>query len=105
MLRGVSRALSGAFCALFPRSKCNFFKALVQDELQEAFGMEFGTICGGFGSDLGANMDEKSVQKRYQKHVGIALEVKLAKTSKLIPRTAFFKVFQIKLGPKSIRNG
>ena len=32
------------------------------------------------GSDLGAKMDEKSVQKRYQKHVGIALEVKLAKT-------------------------
>jgi len=33
-----------------------------------------------FGSDLGAKMDEKSVQKRYPKHVGIALEVKLAKT-------------------------
>ena len=33
-----------------------------------------------FGRDLGAKMDEKSVQKRYQKHVGIALEVKLAKT-------------------------
>ena len=33
-----------------------------------------------FGSELGAKMDEKSVQKRHQKHVGIALEVKLAKT-------------------------
>ena len=29
-----------------------------------------------FGSDLGAKMDEKSVQKRSQKHVGSALEVK-----------------------------
>ena len=33
-----------------------------------------------FGKDFGAKMEEKSVQKRYQKHVGIALEVKLAKT-------------------------
>ena len=33
-----------------------------------------------FGSDLGAKMDDKSVQKRCQKHAGIDLEVKLAKT-------------------------
>ena len=33
-----------------------------------------------FGRDLGANMEEKSIQKRYQKHVGIDLEVELAKT-------------------------
>ena len=33
-----------------------------------------------FGKDLGAKMDEKSMQKRCQKHVGIDLEVELAKT-------------------------
>ena len=33
-----------------------------------------------FGRDLGAKMEEKSVQKRCQKHVGIDLEVELAKT-------------------------
>ena len=33
-----------------------------------------------FGSDFEAKMGEKSVQKRCQKHVGIDLEVELAKT-------------------------
>ena len=33
-----------------------------------------------FGGDLGAKMHKKSVQKRSQKDVGIALEVKHAKT-------------------------
>ena len=33
-----------------------------------------------FGRDLGAKMGEKSMQKRCQKHVGIDLEVELAKT-------------------------
>ena len=33
-----------------------------------------------FGRDFGAKMEEKSVQKRCQKHVGIDLEVELAKT-------------------------
>ena len=32
------------------------------------------------GRDFGAKMEEKSVQKRCQKHVGIDLEVELAKT-------------------------
>ena len=33
-----------------------------------------------FGRDFGAKMEAKSVQKRCQKHVGIDLEVELAKT-------------------------
>jgi len=33
-----------------------------------------------FGMDLGAKMREKSMQQRCQKHIGIGLEVKLAKT-------------------------
>ena len=33
-----------------------------------------------FGRDLGAKMEEKSMQKRCQKHAGIDLEVELAKT-------------------------
>ena len=57
-----------------------------------------------FGRDLGAKIEEKSIQKRCQKRVGIDLEVKVAKTQKLTPLTAFLKVFQVKLGPKSIKN-
>ena len=57
-----------------------------------------------FGRDLGAKMEEKSIQKRCQKRVGIDLEVKVAKTQKLTPLTAFLKVFQVKLDPKSIKN-
>ena len=53
MLQGVSWALLGASWALCAPSKCNFFKALVQDGLQEAFGIDFGSIWGGFGMDLG----------------------------------------------------
>ena len=33
-----------------------------------------------FGRELGAKMEEKSVQKQCQKHVGIDLEVNLPKT-------------------------
>ena len=33
-----------------------------------------------FGKDLGAKIEEKLMQKRCQKHVGIDLEVELAKT-------------------------
>ena len=33
-----------------------------------------------FGMDFGAKMEEKSMQKRCQKHLGIGLEVELAKT-------------------------
>ena len=49
-------------------------------------------------------MEEKSMQKRCQKHVGIDLEVQVAKTQKLTPLTAFLMFFQVKLGPKSIKN-
>ena len=57
-----------------------------------------------FGRDLGAKMGETSMQKRCQKHVGIDLEVQVAKTQKLTPLTAFLVFFQVKLGPKSIKN-
>ena len=57
-----------------------------------------------FGRDLGAKMEEKSLQKRCQKHVGIDLEVELAKTWKTIPLTVFLLFFKVKLGPKSIKN-
>ena len=57
-----------------------------------------------FGKDLGAKMGEKSMQKRCQKHVGMDLEVQVAKTQKLTPLTAFLMFFQVKLGPKSIKN-
>ena len=35
------------------RSKTYFFKASVQDRLQEAFWIDFGDILGGFGKVLG----------------------------------------------------
>ena len=57
-----------------------------------------------FGRDLGAKIEEKSIPKRCQKHVGIDLEVEPAKTQKMTPLTAFFVFFLIKLGPKSIKN-
>ena len=57
-----------------------------------------------FGRDLGAKIEEKSLQKRCQKHVGIDLEVEPAKTQKMTPLTAFWMFFLIKLGPKSIKN-
>ena len=57
-----------------------------------------------FGRDLGAKMGEKSMQKRCQKHVGIDLEVQVAKTQKLTPLIAVFAFLQVKLGPKSIKN-
>ena len=57
-----------------------------------------------FGRDLGAKIEEKSIQKRCQKHVGIDLEVEPAKTQKMTPLTAFFVFFLIKLGPTSIKN-
>ena len=57
-----------------------------------------------FGRDLGTKIEEKSMQKRCQKHVGIDLEVQVAKTQKLTPLTAFLVFFQVKLGPTSIKN-
>ena len=46
-----------------------------------------------FGKDFGAKMDEKSMEKRCQKHVGIDLEVEPTKTQKMTPLTAFFVFF------------
>ena len=57
-----------------------------------------------FGMDFGAKMEEKSIQKRCQKHVGIDLEVEPAKTQKMTPLTTFLLFFLIKLGAKSIKN-
>ena len=57
-----------------------------------------------FGMDLGAKMEEKTMQKRCQKHVGIDLEVEVAKTQQLTPLTTFLVFFQVKLGPKSIKH-
>ena len=57
-----------------------------------------------FRRDLGAKKVEKSMQKRYQKHVAVDLEVEVAKTKKIIPLTMFLVFFQVKLGPTSIKN-
>ena len=57
MLRGVSWAPLGDSWAVFAPSKCHFFTALVQDKLQELFGMDSGSIWGGFGMDLGRILD------------------------------------------------
>ena len=54
----------------------------------------------GFGSQNGRKIE----RKRCQKHVGIDLEVQVAKTQKLSPLITFLVFFQIKLGPKSIKN-
>ena len=53
--RDVSCALLGASGPYFWHSKTNFFKALVQDRLQEAFWIDFGSILGGFGEGLGGS--------------------------------------------------
>ena len=61
-----------------------------------------------FGWDLGAKIEEKSMQKRCQKHVGIDLEAQVAKTQKLTPLIPFFGVFSSEVGSqihkKSKRN-
>ena len=57
-----------------------------------------------FGRDLGTKMNEKSLQKRCQKHVGIDLEVEVANTQQMIPLTSFLIFLEVKLGPKSIKN-
>ena len=67
-------------------------------------GIDFWKDFGGFLEENGAKMEEKSMQKRCQKHVGIDLEVKVAKTRKMQPLQWFFMVFEVKLGPKSIKN-
>ena len=53
MLWGLFWALLGAFGRLFDPSKPNFYIALVQDGLQEAFWIDFGRVWGGFGCVLG----------------------------------------------------
>ena len=50
---GVSWALLGPSWPFFWRSKASFFKALIQDRLQEAFWIDFGSILGGFWQGLG----------------------------------------------------
>ena len=50
---GVSWALLGPSWPFFGRSKASFFKALIQDRLQEAFWIDFGSILGGFWQGLG----------------------------------------------------
>ena len=51
---GVSWALLGPSWPFFGRSKASFFKALIQDRLQEAFWIDFGSILGGFGEGFGS---------------------------------------------------
>ena len=55
-----------------------------------------------FGRDFGAKKEEKSMQKRCQKHVAIDLEVEVAKTKKSDQNVLI--LLQVKLGPKSIKN-
>ncbi len=52
-LRAVFWPLLGAFWPFFGRSKSHLFKALVQDELQEAFWMDFGLLLECFGKVFG----------------------------------------------------
>ena len=46
-------ALLGAPGPFWGRSKWNFFKALVQNGLQEALWRDLGWVWGGFGTDFG----------------------------------------------------
>ena len=46
-------ATFGRILVVFGRSKSYLFKALVQDELQEAFWVDFGLLLEGFGRLLG----------------------------------------------------
>ena len=46
-------ALWGVSWSFFGRSKSSFFLAWVQDGLQEAFWVDFGSIWGRFGKDFG----------------------------------------------------
>ena len=54
--------LLGAFWLLVGRSKSYLFKTMVQDGLQEAFWMAFGSILGGFGEDLDASWENLGIQ-------------------------------------------
>ena len=50
---GLILALLGASGSFLERSRSTFFKALVQNGLQEAFWIDFGRILDGFGEDFG----------------------------------------------------
>ena len=50
---GLFWALLGDFCSYFGRSKYSFFQAWLQDGLQKAFWVDFGSIWGRFGEDFG----------------------------------------------------
>ena len=50
---GLSWALLGASWLFFGRSKSGFVKGFVQDGLQEAFWIDFGSLWEGFGRVLG----------------------------------------------------
>ena len=50
---GLSWALLGTFWWIFEPSKSSFCKALAQDALQEASGVEFGGVWGAIWEDLG----------------------------------------------------
>ena len=70
--------------------------------LREARGETSGRPQGPhglhFGRDFGTKMDEKSMPKRCQKHVGNDLEVELAKTYKMTPLKAFLLFLNSKYG-------
>ena len=57
-LWGIFWPLLDAFWLFFWRSKSYLFKALVQDELQEAFWVDFGLLLEGFGRLLGGGGKE-----------------------------------------------
>ena len=50
---GLLSELLGASGPFFDRSKSNFYKALVQEGLQEAFWIDFGWLWEGFGTNFG----------------------------------------------------
>ena len=50
-------ALLGAPGPSWGRSKWNFFKALVQNGLQDAFWKELGWVWGGFGNSFGRGLE------------------------------------------------
>ena len=73
--RDVSWALLGASWPYFWHSRANFFKALVQDRLQEAFWIDFGSIWGGFGEGFGRVLgwfweDFRRILERFWEDVG-----------------------------------
>ena len=69
-LQGVSWALLGASWPLFAPSKVNFFRALVQDVLQEASGIDLSSILGRFWTNVGRNLsDFEQIGGRFWTHL------------------------------------